>query len=121
TDRVFVDGVVGGQLIDIEVRIRGRSRKQKSAGCMKSIDDRCNSGNRLGLCKCARSSLNEVDEIPQPVSFVASEEKHLVFHDGTAHRTSVLIHSQRQFRLAARPDTVEEVARIQLVVAEKLE
>src|SRR5262249_27511716 len=83
-DRVFIDGVVGRQLINVEIRIRRCARQKERLRSMKCIDDLRYRRNRLAFRKCAGSSFNKIDTVSEPVPFVASEEEHLVLDDGTA-------------------------------------
>src|SRR5262245_54257623 len=88
---------------------------------MKCIDDLRDRRHRLAFRKRAGSGFNQVHAITQPISLVASKEKYLVLHDGTANRPAELIHSQRQTRFPSGPHAVEEIAGIEAVIPQKLE
>src|SRR5207248_2146341 len=93
---VFVDAVVCRKLVNIEIRVNGRSRQDKGSRSVECIDDLGDGRNGLALGQRAGSRLNKIDAIAEAISFIAAEKEYLVLHNRTAGGTSILVHPQRE-------------------------
>src|SRR5439155_22402945 len=100
---------------------------KRSAWTCGRVDDTIwhGSGSRIGLCHRFREISSQHcrggyqtragQALALPQGFVAAEKERLVFLDRTAHVTAVLI------AFEGRPFVVEEVPRIQFIVAQEFE
>src|SRR5436189_4701493 len=89
---------------------------------MECVDEIPCRSNCLRLCEGAWGGLDDVDPVSETVSFVTSKEEYFVLYDRASNGTPKLVHPQREFgRGTVRPDTVKEIARVELVIAQVLE
>src|SRR5262249_20697571 len=119
SDGILIDDVVGLQLINVEQRIRGGTRNHESLTRVERVHYGLDRRYGLAIGQLVGSRLDEVDAVPQSVTFVAEKEKRFISYQGTPDGSAELIHAERQLRKPARSKAIKEITRVKLIIAEK--
>src|SRR5262249_42507450 len=119
---VLVHGILGPKLVNTDVGILRRVLQNESTWGVERVNQGLDYWDGCGPGTIVRSCFYEIDAITKAIAFIAPKEKYFIFYDRTPGRATELVHSQRKFRVVPwLDDAIEEVARIQHVIAKELE